>query len=516
MSENDEGSDPPPLSSKIDSDFYQEPEDWDMPPVMTEDDECPDILENVEPEEAIETLFTNLHISTIVSLLLGIVLMIIFYVLKGVLGDTIHTGAWQIIHLIIGFVAGLMIVFGASELIILGVKGIQDKLNWNPYIGGIIQAIGAALAELVVIIILLFRSKAVFAVDPDKAFNLSTTAITLILTTVIVNIFFLGLSMIFVSKEEPFDLPKELTFFEANLILGMMVFSFVIMIYGFYFEFTDIREVIGGNFEATSFNQVFEIVIGIALILIYFIFIFILMRQLGKKTSTPQTLISEFFPEDDEPKMVEPETEFQQSRLTLESKDKEKLQDDACEQPRKRNGNNHKTDQHALATLRRWPWFIIIMIFFLGAGGIIQGGNLLAESIETGIEAFEVNILVYSVIVGIVSSSPELVVTFRGLLSREKELIETGLVHQVSAINQTFYILFGVPFLISGIFLIGIPIALEITIVMGGIFVMSIAVQMMVMDDNKFDLLEGVVITLMSIVSLLALAFIGGITPIGS
>jgi hypothetical protein len=86
------------------------------------------------------------------------------------------------------------------------------------------------------------------------------------------------------------------------------------------------------------------------------------------------------------------------------------------------------------------------------------------------------------------------------------------LVHQVSAINQTFFILFGVPFVISGIFNIGIPVATEITIVMGGIFIMSVAELMMIMDDNKFDLLEGVVITILATVSLLALTLIGGLT----
>jgi hypothetical protein len=92
--------------------------------------------------------------------------------------------------------------------------------------------------------------------------------------------------------------------------------------------------------------------------------------------------------------------------------------------------------------------------------------------------------------------------------------IEVGLVHQVSAINQTFFILFDVPFVISGIFAIGIPVALEITIVFGGIFVLSTAVILMIMDDNKFDFLEGAVITVMSIVSLLALALIGTSTGI--
>lgn len=511
MSENDEGSKPPPEESLIDSKGFQEPEDWDMPPVFVQDEECPTILENVEPEVAIETLLSNIHSTTIISILLGIALMIVFYVMGSVMKELIDTTfAWGLVYMIIGFAAGVFIVFGASELIVLGVKGIQDKLNWNPYIGGIVQAIGAALAELVVVIILLFNSK----VDNNE--NLATTAIVLILTTVIINIFFLGISMIYVAREEPFALPRELTFYESNLIQGMIVFSFVIMIYGFYYEFISIRDPLP---ESLTYQTPFEIVLGVALILVYFFFIFLLMRQIGKKTSTPQTLISEFFPDEEKLILTEEETTPQQLRLIEKNaipKQKDEKIIEPCEKDagKKKNGN-HRDKEHALATLRRWPWIIIIVLFLFGAGGIVLGGNILATSIEHGLETFElvyeeVPVLVYAVLVGIVSSSPELVVTFRGLLSKDKELQEVGLVHQVSAINQTFYILFGVPFLLSGMFAIGIPITLEGTLVTGGIFVMSLVVQMMIGDDNKFDLLEGVVVTVMSTVSLLALAFIGG------
>ncbi len=229
MNKNDEGSKPPPTQVK-EIDDYQEPEDWDMPTTIFEEDDSPDILEDVEAEEAIETLFSNLHLSTIISLILGIVFMIAFFIIGGVMKVEIeHSIVWGLIYMIIGFIAGVLIVFGAAELIIMGVKGIQDNMNWNPYLAGIIQAIGAALAELVVVIILLVNSKT------HNNEDLATAAIVLILTTVIINIFFLGISMIYVSKNEPFDLPKELTFYETNLIQGMVVFSFVVMIYGFYF-----------------------------------------------------------------------------------------------------------------------------------------------------------------------------------------------------------------------------------------------------------------------------------------
>ena len=256
MSKNKEDSEPPPKKEVIEG--FEEPEDWDLPPVITEEDDSPEILEVIETEEAIETLFSNLHISTIISTILGLLLGVAFLVLERVLHG--HDNL-NLLIMGIGFAAGVFLVFGASEIIILGVKGLSDKLNWNPYIEGLLQAIGAAIAELVVVIILLVNSYTTRNIGTPQAIaeadNLATTAIVLILTTVIINVFFLGIAMIFVSREKPFDLPQELTFYEANLILGMMVFSFVIMIYGFYFEFTT-------GPASETYNRYFEIVIGIA------------------------------------------------------------------------------------------------------------------------------------------------------------------------------------------------------------------------------------------------------------
>ncbi|MHA1736976.1 MAG: hypothetical protein ACTSXA_08885 [Candidatus Heimdallarchaeota archaeon] len=525
MANNDEGKEPPPISTIDLSEDYSEPEDWDLPTTIIEEDESPDILENVEPEEALETIFENIHVSSIISLVLGILLAATFMVI-----EAYFHSVPKLVIMFIGFGAGLLIVFGAAEIIILGVKGMSDKLNWNPYISGILQAIGAALAELVVVIILLLRSHTTN--NPD----LATTAIVLILTTVIINILFLGISIVVMAREKPFKLPTELTFFEANLILGMMVFSFVIMLYGFYYEFEGIKNLIEGGTELVTFDRVFEIVIGVSLILVYVIFLIVLGRRFGRKTSTPQTLISEFFPDEDDLVLDEIISPKQESRILKENgkskrkrgrpsknKSAEEKVEELIEVPnnhkrrrRRLFGNDNKSKQQrydALATLRRFPWFIIILLFLFGAGGIVWGGELLASSIELGLSAFgtyDVPILVYSVIVGIVSSSPELVVTLRGLLSPDEEDKEVGLVHQVSAINQTFFILFGVPFVISGIFNIGIPIAIEIIIVMGGIFIISAAEVLMIMDDNAFDLFEGIVILILSIVSLLALALIGG------
>jgi hypothetical protein len=141
MVNNDEGNEPPP-KTKLDLDEdYSEPEDWDLPTTIIEDDELPDILDNVEPEEALETIFENIHITSIISLVLGILLAASFLVI-----EAYFHAVPTLITMFIGFGAGLLIVFGAAEIIILGVKGMSDKLNWNPYISGILQAIGAALA----------------------------------------------------------------------------------------------------------------------------------------------------------------------------------------------------------------------------------------------------------------------------------------------------------------------------------------------------------------------------------
>ena len=43
----------------------------------------------------------------------------------------------------------------------------------------------------------------------------------------------------------------------------------------------------------------------------------------------------------------------------------------------------------ALATLRRFPWFIIILLFLVGAGGIIWGGELPASGIESVLHVLE-------------------------------------------------------------------------------------------------------------------------------
>ncbi|MHA1122840.1 MAG: hypothetical protein ACTSPC_08585 [Candidatus Heimdallarchaeota archaeon] len=99
----------------------------------------------------------------------------------------------------------------------------------------------------------------------------------------------------------------------------------------------------------------------------------------------------------------------------------------------------------------------------------------------------------------------------RAILDPKKENTEIGLVHQVSSINQTFFLLFGFPFLFASIININIPVSLDTTLVFTGIFVISLALHLTIIDDNHFDRVEGMLILLASITSLLALAVVGGL-----
>lgn len=454
-----------------------EPESGEIEPTI----QCTDIefSKPLETTKALDALFRDLDKTTIPMLILGGIMLIVFFTLvewTPVLQP--HTKPInQIIILLLASGTGLALVFGASELIILGVKGIADKLNWSSYFGGIISSFGAALSELVLVIILLIRGK---SIGGETGEQLILTAIVLILTTVLINMFFLGLSMIFTTRKGPAKLPYELTFLETNLVSGMMVFSFVLMIY----TFTEKLLEIGGQPIHFTFDRIFEGIIGAALVLIYSLFIYFLFRRMMKQQKLYQPHLSEFFQEREEKEKQEEGTKRQKKYEPQE-------------------------EYHQLISFRRFPWIVILVLFIIGVAGVVLGGDVLAEGIEIGAERFgESSILVYAVIVGIVSTSPELIVTFRGLTNKNKQIQEIGLINQISAINQTFFILFGVPFVISGLANIEIPNSPEIAIVFGGIFILAQCINGMILDDKAFDLLEGVVVTTLSLVSLIVLMFV--------
>jgi len=458
---------------------------FDEEPAEEDNDEVD--LDLLEPEEVFEELFEKLNPLTIPAVVLGVILLIINFtkVLDG----------FPISKMVIGFVGGLSFVFGCSELIIFGVKGIAKKFNWSSYFMGIIAAIGADSSDIVVVSILLLRAKKLLATgDADNIVlgnELALTSITFLLTTVLINLLILGITMIVVSRKKPFKLPPELSSTESNLILGMAIFSFILITFGFTHNSIGIAE----------FDRVFQGVIGSALLLFYFMFILFLIGDTKQKRSSkigPQVLISEYFPEEEELEKL-PSAQKDQRKERFIQRVKKFFKKD-----------NDQEEKEQYIALRRFPIYVLILTFTVGIAGIFFGGKMISESIEFALVQYKLPILLYSVIVGFVSTAPEMSITFRTIVKPEAEDTKIGLIHQVSSVNQTFFLLFGFPFLFASIVNIYIPVALDTTLVFTGIFAISLALHLMIIDDNQFDRVEGTLILIASIASLLSLAIIGG------
>jgi hypothetical protein len=444
-------------------------------------------LAQLEVDEAVGELFEKINPLTIPSVIVGIILLIISF--TNVLdGRPIGT-------IIVGFAGGLAFIFGCSELIIFGVKGIGQKLNWSQYFMGIIAAIGADSSDIVVVTILLSRAKKLSATGLAEnialANDLTLTSITLVLTTVLINTLILGVTMLVITRKKPFKLPQALTNTESNLVLAMTIFSLILMVFGFTHNSLDIAQ----------FDRAFEGVIGVALLSFYILFIVFMIGDAKAKSTGrigPQTLITEYFPEENGHDQEKEKSDHQENRLKKFVKNV--------------FGRNQEDEEgEQFVALRRFPWYILAIAFIVGIAGIVFGGTMISNSIESGLSIFSLPILVYSVIVGFVSSAPEATITMRAILDPEKEDVEIGLVHQVSSINQTFFILFGFPFLFASIINVDIPVALDTTLVFTGIFVISLALHLTIIDDNHFDRVEGMLILLASITSLLALGVVGGL-----
>ena len=297
--------------------------------------------------------------------------------------------------------------------------------------------------------------------------------------------------MIVVSRKKPFKLPPELSSTESNLILGMAIFSFILITFGFTHNSIGIAE----------FDRVFQGVIGSALLLFYFMFILFLIGDTKQKRSSkigPQVLISEYFPEEEE-----------LEKLPLAQKDQRKERFIQRVKKFFKKDNDQEEKEQYIA-LRRFPIYVLILTFTVGIAGIFFGGKMISESIEFALVQYKLPILLYSVIVGFVSTAPEMSITFRTIVKPEAEDTKIGLIHQVSSVNQTFFLLFGFPFLFASIVNIYIPVALDTTLVFTGIFAISLALHLMIIDDNQFDRVEGTLILIASIASLLSLAIIGG------
>ncbi|NHJ46405.1 MAG: hypothetical protein FK733_01335 [Asgard group archaeon] len=465
--ENDQMRDEDELLSSVASEQDEEDQEIDL-----------DLL---EPDEAIGELFEKINPLTIPSIVVGTILLIITF--------TSLLDTHPIAAIIVGFAGGLSFVFGCSELIIFGVKGLAQKFGWSPYFMGIIAAIGADSSDIIVVTILLTRAKNLPAGQEALANNLTLTSITLILTTVLINCLILGITIIIVARKKPFKLPKELSSTESNLILAMAIFSFIFIVYGFTMN----------SLDAVQIDRAFEGAMGASLLLFYIIFIAFLIgdaRQKKLERIGPQVLISEYFSEEENKEINHSDKErgfFRRRFNELFKKD-------------------HDEEGEQFIALRRFPWYVLVISFVVGITGIVFGGKMISDSIESGVSAFQnLPILVYSVIVGFVSSAPEMSITFRSVLDPEKEDVEIGLIHQISSINQTYFLLFGFPFLFAAIVNIDIPVALDTTLVFTGIFAISLALHLTIIDDNQFDRVEGTLILIASLVSLMSLAVVGGL-----
>ncbi len=443
-------------------------------------------LDLLEPGEAIGELFEKINPLTIPTIIIGVILLIFTF--------TKLLNGHPIAALIVGFGGGLAFVFGCSELIIFGVKGMGRKLGWSQYFMGIIAAIGADSSDVVVVTILINRAKKLTetgtTANIELANNLTLTSITLILTTVLINCLILGITIMIVAKKKPFRLPLELSQTESNLVLAMAIFSFVLLAFGFTHNSIGIEQ----------FDRLFEGVMGVSLLIFYFIFIAFLIGDAKQKRTDyigPQLLITEYFPD---------EEEFKNNEEGIKKKGFFKRTIGEIFG----NGGNDEEKEQFIA-LRRFPWFVLIIAFIVGITGIIFGGSMISDAIENGLIIYNLPILVYCVIVGFVSSAPEMTITFRAVLNPEKEDTEIGLVHQISSINQTFFLLFGFPFLFASIINVDIPVALDTTLVFTGIFAISLALHLTIIDDNHFDRVEGTLILIASITSLMALAIVGGL-----
>ncbi|MBN1331077.1 MAG: hypothetical protein JXA54_16510 [Candidatus Heimdallarchaeota archaeon] len=447
-------------------------------------------LDKLEPDEVLGELFEKINPLTIPAVIIGIIFSIISFMpfLNGLV----------IAKIAIGFAGGLAFIFGCSELIIFGVKGIGKKLNWSEYFMGIIAAIGADSSDVVVVSILLVKAKKIAEISTPEnielAYSLTATSITLVLTSCLINMLILGVTIFSVSKRKPYKLPKELAHTESNLVLAMTIFSFIFIVFG----------LVHNSLNIVDFDRAFEGIMGVSLLLFYSIFVIFLILDAKEKRSEkigPQILISEYFPED--------ENEFQEEKIEDDLPKKKRPIKNFLQEIYRKAFTNNEGEQ--FVALRRFPWYIIIIAFTFGIAGIIFGGSLISDSIIIAIDSYQLPILVYSVIIGFVSSAPEMTITFRALRDPEKENTQIGLIHQISSVNQTFFLLFGLPFLLAAILDVNVPAILDTTLVFSGIFVLSLTLHLTIIDDNHFDRLEGALIFVAAIASLLTLAVIGGV-----
>ncbi len=340
------------------------------------------------------------------------------------------------------FISGLMLVFAMSEFIVLAIKGLSIRLGLDKYLIAVITGACALFPELIVVTFL------ILAGGQSAQF-----AVTLILTTVLINMLMLGVAIIYITRRAPHKPSPAISTLESENLLGMIMFSFILVFYSLVVGQGTVVEVIA-----------IEWIGGIVLLLIYGAFIINLGAFLRSLRQKSDETVSE-------------------SRPALAS-------------------NHH--DEGFFHRIRT-PAFIFL--FILGILGSTLGGDLLSEAIEHSLEQFEdLPLLFLTVVIGTFTTLPEILITSRALL--DESTAELGINNQIAAITQTFYVLFGFCFLIAAMVGVQLVLSPEFALLFGSIAVIALGLKLSIIDDHKITRMEGILLFLMTLSGITFLLFV--------
>ncbi len=349
----------------------------------------------------------------------------VFVVLGLLLGAIAVARIFPSITFELQFIAGLMLVFAMSEFIVLSIKGISLRMGFDKYLVAVITGACALFPELIVVTFLILAggSSAQFAV-------------TLILTTVLLNMLMFGVAIVYITRKAPHKPSPAISNLESENLLGMIIFGFLFTIYSLVVGQGTVVEVIA-----------IEWIGGFILIFLYGSFIVNLAFLLKKLRQ-------------------------------------EKTEDESHSQKEE----NH--DESFFFKIRL-PAFVVI--FILGIIGSTLGGDLLSEAIEHSLKQYEnLPLLFLTVVIGIFTTLPEILITSRALLDASTE--ELGMNNQLAAITQTFYILFGFCFLVAALTGVKLALTSEFALLFGSIAVISLGLKLSIIDDHKVTRMEGVLL----------------------
>lgn len=364
----------------------------------------------------------------------------IFVVLGLLIGTIAFFQLFPEITFELQFIAGLMLVFAMSEFIVLSIKGISLRLGLDKYLIAVITGACALFPELIVVIFLILAGGAS-----------AQFAVTLILTTVLLNMLMFGVAVMYITRKAPHKPSPAISNLESENLLGMIIFGFLLATYSLVVGQGAVVEVVA-----------IEWIGGIILVLLYAAFIVNLALLLKK------------------------------------------LRQDAPPQSSNKSSQASSHDDSFYFKVR-FPVFVVL--FILGIIGSTIGGDLLSAAIEHSLEQYEdLPLLLLTVVVGTFTTLPEILITSRALLDPSTE--ELGLNNQLAAITQTFYILFGFCFLVAA--LVGVKLALtsEFALLFGSIAVISLGMKLSIIDDHKMTRMEGILLFAATLAGISFLLFV--------